>query len=108
MNSQASRKVKASAARTTRFIAARNAGKNGSTRCGGLVPAIAERVERGARRAEIDDGEEEGGQRIDAEMRAEPGQAERQHDVGGRRRAEKVDRTRRRSRRRRPQGRRRR
>jgi len=34
MNSQAKRKVKASAASTTRFMPARKAGKKGSTRCG--------------------------------------------------------------------------
>ena len=36
MNSQANRKVKASAAMTTRFMPARKAGKNGSTRCGAV------------------------------------------------------------------------
>ena len=43
-----------------------------------LVAAIAEREEARGRAAEIDDDQEERGQRVDAEMRAEPGQAERQ------------------------------
>ena len=43
-----------------------------------LVRAIAEPVEAGGGGAEIDDQQEEGRQRIDAEMRADPGQAERQ------------------------------
>ena len=36
MNSQESRKVKASSATTTMFMPARKAGKNGSTRCGAV------------------------------------------------------------------------
>ena len=48
-----------------------------------LVPAVAERVEAGRRAAEIDDDEEEGRERIEAEMRAEPRQPERQRqDLG--------------------------
>ena len=34
MNSHDARKVKPSSARSTRFMPARKAGKNGSTRCG--------------------------------------------------------------------------
>ena len=50
-----------------------------------LVPAIAEREQARGRGAEIDHGEEERRQRVDAEMRAEPGQAERQrHARAGR------------------------
>ena len=53
-----------------------------------FVPAVAEREQARARGAEIDHGEEERGERIDAEMRAEPRQAERQRQaVGGRRAA---------------------
>ena len=43
-----------------------------------LVAAVAEAIEARRRAAEVDDHEEEGGKRIDAEMRAEPGQTERQ------------------------------
>ncbi len=57
---------------------------------GFLVAAIAERVEARARAAEIDHHQEESRQRIDAEMRAEPGQPERQRDPG-RRRAGQTD-----------------
>ena len=79
MNSQESRKVKASSASTTRFMPARNAGKNGSTRSGRLfVAAVAEAVEAGGGAAEIDDDEEEGRERVEPEMGADPGQAERQ------------------------------
>ena len=86
MNSQDSRKVKASSARTTRFMPARKAGKNGSTRARRrLVPAVAEAVEAGRRAAEIDHDEEERGERVEAEMRAEPGQAERQDQRPARR-----------------------
>ena len=48
-----------------------------------FVAAIAEAIEACRRAAEIDDDEEERGQRIEAEMRAEPGQSERQGQVGG-------------------------
>ena len=85
MNSQASRKLKASAASTTRFMPARNAGKKRQHALGlALMAAIAElRRDRRPRRAEIDDREEESGERVDAEMRAEPRQAQRQHDLRG-------------------------
>ena len=43
-----------------------------------FVPAIAERVQACRRAAEIDDDEKKRRQRIDAEMRAEPWQPERQ------------------------------
>ena len=43
-----------------------------------------------ARRAEIDHHQKERRQHVEAEMRPEPGQAERQHDLGRRRRAEQV------------------
>ena len=48
-----------------------------------LVAAIAEREQARRRAAEIDHDEEEGRERVDAEMRAEPGQAERQRDGRG-------------------------
>ena len=71
--------MKASSASTTRFMPARKAGierQHALRRL--LVAAVAEGVEAGRRAAEIDDDEEEGGERIEAEMRADPGQAERQ------------------------------
>ena len=43
-----------------------------------LVPAVAERVEAGAGAAQPDHDQEERGERIEPEMRADPGQAERQ------------------------------
>ena len=53
------------------------AGKNGRTRCGRfLVPPVADGVEAGGEAADIDDGQEQGGERVGAEMRADPGQAE--------------------------------
>ena len=60
---------------------------------GFLVAAVAERVEAGAGAAEIDHHQEESGQRIDAEMRAEPRQPKRQRDTRRRRagQAEKRD-----------------
>ena len=90
MNSQANRKVKASSARITRFMPARKAGKNGSTRCGALlVPAIAEAVEARRGAAEIDHDQEEGRQRVDAEdgRRARAGRAAGRGRVGWRRRS---------------------
>ena len=45
------------------------------------MPAVAEGVQAGGGAAEIDHGEEERGQRVEAEMRADPGQAERQHQA---------------------------
>ena len=82
MNSQLHRKVKASSATSTRFMPARKAGKKGRTRCGCVfVPAVAEAVEARAGTAEIDDGEEEGRQRVDPEMRADPRDAERQRQA---------------------------
>ena len=45
-----------------------------------LVPAVAQRVEAGAGAAQPDHDQEERGERIEAEMRAGPGQAERQGD----------------------------
>ena len=64
MNSQANRNVKASSATTTRFIPARKTGKNGKTR---------------RRAAEIDDDQKKRGQPVEPEMRADPRNAERQH-----------------------------
>ena len=90
MNSQVNRKVKASSARTTRFMPARNSrieGQHALRRL--LVPAIAERIEARRRAAEIDDDEEEGRQRVEPEMRADPRQAERQDQSLCRRAAEK-------------------
>ena len=55
-----------------------------------LVPAIAERVEACARAAEIDHGEKERGERVEAEMRAEPRQADRQRQAFGGRGAEQM------------------
>ena len=43
-----------------------------------LVPAVAETVHAGRGAAEIDHREEERSQRVEPEMRADPGQAERQ------------------------------
>ena len=80
MNSQDSRKVKASSATTTRFIAARKAGKNGSTRGRTLVPTVAQAKKAGRGAAQIDDDQKERRQRVDAKMRADPRQAKRQHD----------------------------
>ena len=47
----------------------------------GFVLAIAEREQAGAHGAEIDHDEEEGGQRVEPEMRAEPRHAERQRET---------------------------
>ena len=44
-----------------------------------LVPSVADGEQAGAGGAEIDQDEEHGAQAVDAEMRAEPGQADRQH-----------------------------
>ena len=54
-----------------------------------FVLAVAERKQARAKRAEIDHDQEKGRERIEAQMRAEPGQAERQReaDRGRRRRA---------------------
>ncbi len=89
MNSQANRKLKASSASTTE-IHSREEGRNERRHALrlGLVAPIADRVERGGGGAEIDHGEEEGGERIDPEMRADPWQAERQFGLR-RRRAER-------------------
>ena len=58
-----------------------------------FMAAIAERVEARGGGAEIDDGQEEGGQGVDAEMGAEPRQAERQgQGFGGRRREQALER----------------
>src|SRR5437763_82164 len=46
-----------------------------------FVPTVSERVETGAGRTQPDDDQKEGGQRVEAKMRADPGQAERQHDL---------------------------
>ena len=73
---------------------ARKAGKNGSTRSGAaLGPAVAEAVEARRGAAEIDDDEKERRQRVDAETRADPGQAERQDErLAARANEERVDR----------------
>ena len=85
MNSQAKRKVKASSARTTRFMPARNAGKERQdAHRRRFVLAIAERIEARRGAAEIDDGEERSRERIEAEVRADPGKAERQCEPLGR------------------------
>jgi len=55
-----------------------------------LMAAIAEREQACARGAEIDHGEEETGERVEAEMRAQPGQADRQGQAFGGSRAEKM------------------
>ena len=44
------------------------------------MPAVAEREQARRRAAEIDHDQEKCRQRVDAEMRAQPGQAERQRD----------------------------
>ena len=60
---------------------ARKAGKNGSTRSGECSwRAVAEAIEARRGAAEIDDDEEERRERVDAETRADPGQAERQDE----------------------------
>lgn len=46
----------------------------------GLMPAVADAVEARGGAAEIDDRQEEGGERVDAEAGSEPGQAKRQRD----------------------------
>ena len=56
---------------------ARKQGRTAVARRGALV-RLADPVEARGRRAQIDDGEEERGQRVDAEMRADPWQAQRQ------------------------------
>ena len=86
MNSQENRKVKASSARTTRFMPARKAGKNGSTRCGAaLVAAIAEAIEAGRRAAEIDHRRKNAESASRRKCAPMPGQAERQDQARGRR-----------------------
>jgi hypothetical protein len=45
-----------------------------------FVPAVAERIEAGAGAAEADHDQEERGERVEPEMRAGPGQAQRQRD----------------------------
>ena len=73
MNSQASRKVKASSASRTRFMPARKAGTKGSTRRGAVSPArVAERVEAGQGGAEIDHEHEEGAERVEPQVHSEP------------------------------------
>ena len=60
MNSHDARNVNASSANSTRFMPARKAGKNGSTRCGfALVTAVAEAVEARRGGSKIDHDEEE-------------------------------------------------
>ncbi len=86
MNSQDTRKVKASSASTHQV----HAGEIGRDRTAAraavfLVAAVAEREQARRRGAEIDHDQEERRQRIDPEMGTEPGQAERQgHGRGGR------------------------
>src|SRR5262249_51221390 len=55
-----------------------------------LVAAVAEREQTGARGAEIDHGQEEGGKRIKAQMRAEPGQSDRKRQTLRRSRSEEL------------------
>ena len=55
-----------------------------------FVLAVAEREQARARGAEIDHGEEEGRQCVEAKMRTEPWHAERQRGVKRRRRGEQV------------------
>ena len=79
MNSQETRKVKASSASTTRFMPARNAAIEWQHPAGRfLVRAIADGEKARAGAAEIDHGEEERSERIDAKMRADPRQSEGQ------------------------------
>ncbi len=56
----------------------------------GLVPPVAEREQARAGRAEIDDRQEEGRERIETKVRAEPGNAERQRDGFRRGRRQKM------------------
>ena len=79
MNSQETRKVKASSASTTRFMPARNAAIERQHPAGRfLVRAIADGKQARAGAAEVDHGEKERGERIDAEMGADPWQSEGQ------------------------------
>jgi hypothetical protein len=55
-----------------------------------LVAAIAESEDARDRGAEVDHGEEKSRERVEAEMRAEPGQADRQRGVFGSVCAEKM------------------
>ena len=85
MNSQANRKVKASSATTTRIMRGeeqRIERQHALRRP--LVLAVAERVEAGGGAAEIDHDQEERGERVEAEMRAEPWQPDGQDQgLGG-------------------------
>ena len=83
MNSQASRKVKASSASTTSVHAGeerRVEREHAAWRL--LVLAVADGVEAGARPAETRHDEKEGRKRIDAEVGADPGQADGQVHAG--------------------------
>ena len=86
MNSQANRKLKASSASTTRFMPARKAGieRQHALRRRARAGRSRARNRLAAGAAEIDDDEEERRERVEAEMRAEPGQAERQDRSLGR------------------------
>jgi hypothetical protein len=54
------------------------------------VASGAEAVEAGRRPAEIDDREEERGERVEAEVSAQPGQAKRQDEARDRRGGDEV------------------
>src|ERR1700732_2065262 len=86
MNSHATRKLKASAASTTKFMPARNAGEKWQRpRRLVFVAAIANSIKARIRAPDVDDREEKASERIHAEMRANPRQPERQGDVRPRR-----------------------
>ena len=55
-----------------------------------FMPAVTERIEAGGGAAKIDDDQKKSGERIDTEMGAEPGQAERQNGRRRRGRAEQA------------------
>ena len=78
MNSQATRKVKASSARTTRFMPARKAGVEGQHAAGCfLVLAVADGKEARRRSSEVGDSEKKCGERVHTKVRTDPRQAER-------------------------------
>ena len=91
MNSQHCRKVKASSANDHK----RHAGEKCRVERQHalrrrLVLAVAEREQAGAEGAEVDHDQKKGRQRVEAEMRAEPGHAERQRNGERRRVAEQM------------------
>ena len=91
MNSQDTRNVNASSASTTRIHAGQEQRIERQHALGRLiVPAIAERIQAGGGRPEIDHGKEERAEHVDPEMRTDPGQTQRQRHGDGRFGAEQV------------------